>query len=698
MLYLISVSWGAVSGWWTVACLIIAFLYSILLYRQSVNISKNWRNTLFAFRTVAVFILSFLLLAPMIKSVNKHLQKPLVIVLQDNSSSIRQFPAKDFHTAAFIKQLHQLKKILGEDYDVQEFSFSKTLSNGFSTTLNGKQTDISNAIETINSRFANQNIGAVILASDGLYNLGSSPLNVASSLKTNIYTIALGDTIPKRDVLIDHIDFNKTAFLGNDFLADVFIEARQTKGKTLQLKITEDGRPVLNQQISVSVNDFKKSIPIKLNASKKGIRKYQISLFPVADEVSTTNNTETIYVEVLDNRKKILILFDAPHPDIAAVRQSLESNQNYEVKTSLWSDFEMSKLNDYSLLIFEQLPNNRIDLKPLLTQTARLKLPVWFLLGAQTDISQFNTLQKSVNISSSNQNMQEVFAAPDASFSSFILSDSVKTKISNLPPLLAPFGNYSFGAATNVLLKQKIGTVSTSYPLLAFADDNNWRTAVLAGEGLWRWRLNEFQQFGNHHALDELLSQSVQYLSVKNNQKRFNVSASKTVFDEEENVIFRAELYNKANELVNQPDVAMTIKNKDGKTYSYQFSKTNQAYQLDAGILPFGEYVYSSQTKLGSEIFKAVGNFNVKALVAEAAESAADHQLLYTLAKQNGGEMIFSEQLGQLPGLIRRNENIKTIVYEDNTYQELIDEKWIFVLLLLLLSTEWFFRRRNGEI
>jgi hypothetical protein len=267
-----------------------------------------------------------------------------------------------------------------------------------------------------------------------------------------------------------------------------------------------------------------------------------------------------------------------------------------------------------------------------------------------------------------------------------------------LPPLLAPFGNYSFGAATNVLLKQKIGTVSTSYPLLAFADDNNWRTAVLAGEGLWRWRLNEFQQFGNHHALDELLSQSVQYLSVKNNQKRFNVSASKTVFDEEENVIFRAELYNKANELVNQPDVAMTIKNKDGKTYSYQFSKTNQAYQLDAGILPFGEYVYSSQTKLGSEIFKAVGNFNVKALVAEAAESAADHQLLYTLAKQNGGEMIFSEQLDQLPGLIRRNENIKTIVYEDNTYQELIDEKWIFVLLLLLLSTEWFFRRRNGEI
>ncbi|MGI4020313.1 MAG: hypothetical protein ACRYFA_02305 [Janthinobacterium lividum] len=698
MLYLISVSWGTVSGWWTITCLLVAFSYSMLLYRQSNNLSQTWRNVLFAIRTTAVFILSFLLLAPLIKSISKRLQKPLILVLQDNSLSIKQFPSKNFHSNIFFNQLHQLKKKMGDDYDVQEFNFDKNLSVGFSDSLNGKQTDIAAALENLNNSFGNQNIGAVILASDGLYNHGSSPLNVASSLKTNFYTVALGDTISKKDVLIDHVDYNKTAFLGNDFMTTVFSEAHQTKGKTLQLKVSEDGKQVLNQQINISSNDFKKNIPLKLNADKKGIHKFQISLLPVADEISTANNTEIIYVEVLDNRKKILILFDAPHPDVAAVRQSLESNQNYEVKTSLWNDFQLNKLNDYSLLILEQLPNNRVNLQPLIAQTERLKIPVWFMLGAQTNIAQLNSLQKLINISSGNPNMQEVFAAPDASFTSFILSDSTKTKISNFPPLLAPFGNYGANASAAVLLKQKIGNVITSYPLLAFAEENNRRLAVLAGEGLWRWRLNEYQQYGNHHALDELLSQSVQYLSVKNNQKRFNVATSKLVFEAEENLNFSAELYNQTFELVNQPEVSITIKNKKGKIYNFQFSRNSQSYSLDAGVLPTGEYNYEAQTKLGNENFKAAGNFTVKALVAEAAQSAADHQLLYALAKENGGEMIFPHQLNQLSELIRKNENIKTIAYADGNYRELIDEKWIFVLILLLLSMEWFFRRRNGEI
>ncbi len=698
MLYLFSVSWGVVSGWWTIGCIILAVLYGLLLYQKPANISKTWRNILFAIRTIAVFILSFLLLAPLVKSVSKHLQKPLVLVLQDNSTSIKQFPSKNFNPKNFVVQLQQLKKTLGDGYDVQEFNFGKNLSNGFSDSLNGKQTDIAGAFESLNNRFGNQNIGAVVLASDGLYNRGSSPLNTASTLKTNIYTVALGDTIPKTDVLIDHVDYNKTAFLGNDFITEVFVEARQTKGKNLQLNVTEDGKRIFTQQINVLVNDFKKTVPVKLNASKKGLYKYQFSLLPIADEISTINNTETIYVDVIDNRKKILILYDAPHPDIAAIRESLESNQNYEVKTSLWSDFTLNKVNDYSLLILEQLPNDRINLQALLAQAERTKLPIWYLLGGESNFSQFNSLQKTIGISSSNQTMQEVFAAPDASFSTFILSDSVKTKISNFPPLLAPFGNYSFGAATSVLLKQKIGVVSTSYPLLAFAENNGQRTAVLTGEGLWKWRLNEFQQFGNHHAVDELLSQSVQYLCIKNNNKRFNVVAAKSVFDEDENVTVQAELYNKAYELVNQPDVAITIKNKEGKTYSYQFSRNNQSYQLNAGVLPSGDYTYEAQTKLGNENFKASGSFSIKALIAEAAQSAANHQLLFTIAKQNGGEMVFPEQLNQLASLIRKNENIKTIAYEENNYLELIDEKWIFILILLLLSLEWFFRRRNGEI
>jgi hypothetical protein len=60
--------------------------------------------------------------------------------------------------------------------------------------------------------------------------------------------------------------------------------------------------------------------------------------------------------------------------------------------------------------------------------------------------------------------------------------------------------------------------------------------------------------------------------------------------------------------------------------------------------------------------------------------------------------MIKPSQINQLADLIRKNENIKTVVYEDKHYSDLIDLKWLFGLILLLLSTEWFLRKREGEV
>ncbi len=39
------------------------------------------------------------------------------------------------------------------------------------------------------------NLGAVVLAGDGIYNQGVEPLFAASGLSVPIYTIALGDTV-----------------------------------------------------------------------------------------------------------------------------------------------------------------------------------------------------------------------------------------------------------------------------------------------------------------------------------------------------------------------------------------------------------------------------------------------------------------------------------------------------------------------
>lgn len=700
---LFSVTWGTVSGWWVIPCLLLALLYAWLMYRQPQNLADRLRYLLSAFRALAVFLIALLLISPLVKSTNYQPQKPLVLITQDNSASIKLFPGNgkvpttggDFESA-FVDKLSKLKKQLGDGYEVQEFNFGHDLNAGLSKTFNAKQTNIAAALKQLNDRFVNQNIGALILATDGSYNQGADPQYEARNFKTSIYTIALGDTVAKRDLLIGNVNYNKTAFLGNDFEIEILTQAYQSKGETMHLSVTEDGRQVNAQLIHVDNDAFKKNLTLKLNADKKGIHKFNISITPVKNELSTQNNTETIYVEVLDSKQKILLVYDAAHPDISVIKQAIEANKNYELKTSFGSDVGSLKLSDYSLIMLHQ-PNGA-SLDALADIIAKGKTPLWYLLGNQADIVGFNRFQKLTQISTSRLEMQEVFAQPVAEFSSFDLSDSTLQKLAKMPPLLAPFGTYTSSVTNSVLFKQRIGSVATSYPLFLFGDESGRRIGVLTGEGLWRWQLAEYQQYGNHHALEELFSQSVQYLTANANRQRFRAYPSKNVFDEGENVLFNAELYNDALELVNTPDVKIELKNTEGKNYSFLATRTGQSYQLDAGILPVGEYTFTATTALGGRPFNAGGQLTVKPLNLEIRQSAANHQLLRNIATQSGGKMLQPSQIDQLANLIRQNENIKTLVYEDRHYSDMIDVKWIFVLIVALLGVEWFLRKREGEV
>ncbi|MCC8408452.1 hypothetical protein LJ707_05885 [Mucilaginibacter sp. UR6-1] len=689
MLFLFSITWGDVSGWWLPVCVLAGLLYAGVLYRQPVNIHKTYRYILFALRALAVAFIAFLLLSPLVRSVSYKPEKPLVLVMQDNSSSVK--PSGKNISAS----LGQLKQQLGEDYDVQQFHFDSRLHDSLASNFNGRQTDIASALKQLNDRFVNRNIGAVVMASDGIYNRGADPRYEARNIKAGFYTIALGDTTHRRDLLISNINYNKTAFLGNDFEVEIFATAYQSNGETLRLNITDDGKQVYSKPVTIKGSTFRQMVPVKLNANNKGLHKFTVNITALSNEVTTVNNSETFYIDVLDARQKILLVYENVHPDIAVMKNAIEVNRNYEVKTVLLTELTTIKPADYNLLILFQLPASAPGIQRFV---ANANLPVWYIVGAQADVTAFNNSQKLVNISAGRSEMQEVFAQSYDGFSAFTLSDSTRQKIRKMPPLLAPFGNYGVTASTGILFKQRIGNVSTTYPLLAFAAQGGRRIAVLTGEGLWRWKLAEYAAFENNNAINELMSQSVQYLTANADRQQFRVYPAKTVFDEGEDILINAELYNDALELVNTPDARISIKDQKGRNFSFLFSRSGQAYTLNAGALPAGEHSYSASVKLGSKAYSASGKFTIKPIDAEARQTVANHQLLRDIAQQSGGAMLMPIELSKLVDLIKKNENVKTVVYEDKHYSELVDTKWVFAIILLLVSAEWFIRKREGEI
>ena len=136
MLFLFSVTRGTVSGWWAPACLALGLFYAWLLYKQPVSLSKKYRYLLFTCRAVCISILALLLVSPLVKSINYNPQKPLILILQDNSESVKVFKSSgNENNDKLTGDLAALKNTLGDQYEVQEFNFDKDLNPGLTKKI-----------------------------------------------------------------------------------------------------------------------------------------------------------------------------------------------------------------------------------------------------------------------------------------------------------------------------------------------------------------------------------------------------------------------------------------------------------------------------------------------------------------------------------------------------------------------------------
>lgn len=680
------------------ACLLIGALYAWLLYRNAKHLRKDLRYGLLFLRASAITLICWLLFAPLFKKLSYVLEKPILVLAHDNSLSVSQIKPPGFNTAAYQQDMLELTKQLSEKYEVRTYSFGDSVKPGLDFSGNGKLSNASALFQRLNDELLNRNIGAVIMASDGIFNQGGNPLYDLQQLKAPVYTIAMGDTTAKRDVLIANVNYNDLVYLDNEFTLDIEVQAYQSKGEDAQLYVRSNGLQIKDEKINIEGNDFVKNVQLKLKANKVGIQRYDISVSPLKEEITTKNNQQTIFIEVIDTRKKILIVADAPHPDIGMLKQIISLSPHYEVKVVLQDNLTQINPSEYSLAILYQIPGAQQASFKLISRLTDAKIALWYIIGAQTQVNAFNQVQKMVRLNSTGTSLQEILPNLNPNFTLFNIESGLWKQMQNYNPLQAPFGILNINGPYSAILDQKIGKINTQRPLLFFINNEDRKFAFLIGEGIWKWKLEEAKQVESASLVEELVNKTIQYLVVKDDKRKFKAYPAKNTFDDHEQIILNANLYNDAYEPINDPEVSVKIKSANGKEFDYLFSKSGTAYRLDAGSLPEGNYTFLASTQVGDHKYSASGAFYVNALIAEYQQTRANHQLLYTMSQQSGGKMYSPANLLQVSNDLERNDQVKTITYEDRKYEELINFKWIFICIMLLLSMEWFLRKRNGEI
>lgn len=680
------------SPWFIPLCLLLGAAYAYLLYSPTPQWSKTMNYLLAFLRFALGSLVAFLLLNLMLRLVTQSTDKKTVILAIDNSASMLADAAKN-QTPATISALQNLKEALeNKDFTVEVVADSTT--DLASVKFNRQTTNLSELLGNIKNNYEGRNITDVVLLSDGIYNQGSSP--TFGKYPFAIQTLGIGDTIPKRDVLLKNVFSNKVAYLGNQFPLQADVLANGFAGKTTNVLLKQGVKVLETKAVSFVTANALQTVSFQTTATAKGLQHYTVEVQPLAGEHSTRNNRQEVYIEVIDGKEKILLLALAPHPDIKALKSIIEKNENYDLDIKVVGGYTpgIEQEKKYDLVILHQLPDFFSTGNDLVQKYLKQNTPLFFILGNQSSTTQLNNLQQMFQITSGAGQTDRVTGFFNPNFKQ-INFDSEKLELTKkLPQMSVPFGEYRLLPNAEIVLYQRVGAVQTQKPLLVLGTGAK-KGAMLLGEGLWGWRLEEYALTEKQEVIDDLILKTIQYISAKDDNRKLRVYPTSNEFLYGEKAIFETEVYNDIYEKLYNQTIRLDLSNERGQTRSYTYTNTEGNSRFEISALPQGVYRYKATAKVLGKDEAATGEFVVKDLQLENLNTTADHNLLRQLATQAGGRFYTANALAQLQAqLLARNTPDRVSSSEE--LRELINLRWLFFLILALATAEWVLRKYLG--
>lgn len=683
--------------WWLPVWLIVSFVLSYWVYRPSNNwlqqLSPTKRWAMLGLRFFGLSILGLLFMGLLIQSKSYKKELPIMVNLIDHSASMLNYSDSIEVKKEVPEFVNKLNSTFKNDFEILNIFLDNEVKDTDSLDFKFPKTDLSKGFEKLYNEYYGRNLGLINIISDGNYNEGTHPGIFAEKLKlTSIYSIGVGDTIQKRDQIIRNVVHNDIAFLGNTFPVEVSLEGHLVNNESVVVKLMEGSKVIAEKKINYNDSEYQlEKINFLIEAKKLGFIEYKIAVEQLENESNYENNEQSIFIEVLDSRSKILLLAGAPHPDISAIKNVLVKDENLEVNSFKIKDLP-SDLSIYDLIIWhEPGVGTKSD---QFVQIEEANKPIWYILGPNTTDNSISQLGLPL-ITQTRGQIDEVRGGFNQVFNKFEMTDDAKSVFDKFPPLTKRFGKLEVNQPIDIFFYQQVGAVTQKVPLYFFGKNNEEKYGVTYGEGLWRWSLTEYQLNNNHKTFEEIIGKTVQYLAVRSNTSKLRIQMPKR-FDEDDEVVINASFYNDSYEPITNVPIDFNLKDPEGETSNYEFIARENNYFLPLGFLKSGLYEWEAKAEHEGETYTKSGSFIVRKIELEALSTRANHAILNQLSKNSDGQFFRFSDRNDLFNTIQSRDDLVPISYESTAFKKLIDYFWWFVLVIVLFGSEWFMRRYNG--
>ncbi|MGS2738297.1 vWA domain-containing protein [Sinomicrobium sp. M5D2P17] len=663
---------------------VVALLAAVFQYGKAKGKSKE--NLLFAFlRFLSVFAILLLLINPKFRKVTVYEEKPVLAIIADNSSSI-PYLNRQQHIQEIISQLKQNGK-LTEKFSSDYYTFGENLKNWDVLSFEERHTNISEALTSLKEIYRGKN-ASIILLTDGNQTYGEDYTYTSLNYPMPVFPVALGDTTTYDDLKIQRLNVNRYVYLGNKFPVEIILNYEGKTAVSSTFHITSGNRTLYSQNVNFSPEKRSEIIRTHLDAGTRGLLTFRAEILPVKNEKNIKNNYKEFGIEVIDQKTEVLILSDIVHPDLGALKRSIESNEERTVTISK-PNLGGNRIDDYQLVILYQ-PNTSFT--NAFRQLEKTGKNTFIIGGKNTDWNFLNRIQKDFSRKPGNLT-EEVQGSYNESYSVFASED---IGFSRYPPLQAPFGDIAVNISYETILFQRINGVVTKNPLLFTTEKDNKKMALLLGEDIWRWRMQDYRDNRNYEKFDKFISKLVFYLASDKKRDRLETDYE-ILYDGTIPVVITAQYFD--NNYIFNPEASLRIevRSKDSETEkTYPMLLRNNYYAADMSDLEAGEYTF--KIRVEGENIQRSGQFRILEFDVEQQYGNADIRKLQTLAGNSTGKLFYDTQTENLQANLMEDERFKPVQKSKENIVPLVDWKILLFLIVLLLSAEWFLRKYKGLI
>lgn len=676
---------------------IIALALSFLTYRKQETIALPFRLFLMSLRALSFILLLILLLNPFFFKSEEIIKKPRFLVFLDNTESVSLNKGSYNGIESYNQVLEVLNFEENSGISVDLFSLGSSprpLLSTDSLTFNENETNFINGITQIQE--LENDYEAAIIVSDGIITFGRNPVLQASELSIPLFTIAVGDTSTVRDITFNNVQTNPTAYTDTQHLVEVEVKQNGYAGERTTVWIeNQQGERLSEEMIQFSGSEEVRTVRFQLPIFEPGLKQFFVRIDSLNGEWSTDNNRTAFSIDVVDSKTRILHASFEIHPDVKMVRSILSEDPNIELTTLTWiggnrfiEPLPKSTENFDQIIIHGKPPTATIF--PLFEELIQSPTVYFQLPESRKNLRVFPEI--SILENSGNQ-VFELDIVPKVADTDHPIMELPEIGYATLAPIKSTLRTILTEVDATVLFNSAFQDVETPNPILAVLERGGLRRVEVAA---WSWfTMYQSSNEAERDFITQLISNMTVWAANDPDDRRLKITPSKSVFNISEPIIINANLNNESGEVESDAaiDLVITKNDAEGRSFTMQ-NEGNGTYKLTVNSLAPGMYTYSATARKGDRVIdEQTGEFLVEDSNNELINTIRNDDLLFTLANETGGKFYdyqnangFWSDLNQRNLLENSTETIESYVFP-------IRSAFWFLLLLILLGTEWVLRK-----